>query len=441
MQALVPLHQSRTHKIRITVVAAEDLIKRTILSYPDPFAVTTVDGSQTQTTSAVKKTLNPHWNESFEFTVTDSSLVNVQVFDQRQFNTKDQGFLGSINVKISNVLDLERDVERQTKLNLQKSIENITVRGRIIIVLSANSSTRLNNSGSSQTQISGMSKRTDNSDLSASNTDRSIKSGLTAIKRTILKMSKPTPTTLTLDRRSTILLQAARRPSELEEKTISAYEDPGMDALRGGFGSVGSIIRARSMRNSIASRTGPASPAVEQWRQRHPYASEGDEPTNSNIFMPGVQRHQLYDAPVPRGSATSINTGGSRDDSISSRGKPRRVHKSIKFGNEDTRHFYPSLGLPGGVRHHSVKDNPHQQDAAYPPTSTGGDSVLSPQHMMSPEALRKQSKASNSFGDPALRVDTAGSTDNEVEEVPLTPSRSLHKLHPYSSDSAEDSEG
>jgi len=33
---------------------------------PDPFAVATVNGEQTQTTQVSKKTLNPYWNESFD---------------------------------------------------------------------------------------------------------------------------------------------------------------------------------------------------------------------------------------------------------------------------------------------------------------------------------------------------------------------------------------
>ena len=38
----------------------------------------------------------------------DSSVVAVQIFDQRKFKRKqDQGFLGVINLKISDVLDLE----------------------------------------------------------------------------------------------------------------------------------------------------------------------------------------------------------------------------------------------------------------------------------------------------------------------------------------------
>jgi hypothetical protein len=40
-------------------------------------------------------------------TVRDSSVVAVQIFDQRKFKRKDQGFLGVINVKVSDVLDLE----------------------------------------------------------------------------------------------------------------------------------------------------------------------------------------------------------------------------------------------------------------------------------------------------------------------------------------------
>jgi len=40
-------------------------------------------------------------------TVKDSSVVAVQIFDQRKFKRKDQGFLGVVNVKVGDVLDLE----------------------------------------------------------------------------------------------------------------------------------------------------------------------------------------------------------------------------------------------------------------------------------------------------------------------------------------------
>lgn len=89
-------------------MAADSLIKRDILRLPDPFAIVSVDGEQIHTTSVIKRTLNPYWNENFDITVKDSSVVAVQIFDQRKFKRKqDQGFLGVINIKVSDVLDLE----------------------------------------------------------------------------------------------------------------------------------------------------------------------------------------------------------------------------------------------------------------------------------------------------------------------------------------------
>ena len=41
-----------------------------VIGFPDPFAVLTVDGEQTKTTSVIKKTLNPYWNESFDVYVS-----------------------------------------------------------------------------------------------------------------------------------------------------------------------------------------------------------------------------------------------------------------------------------------------------------------------------------------------------------------------------------
>ena len=38
--------------------------------------------------------------------VTEDSILAVQVFDQRKFKKKDQGFLGVINVRIGDVLEL-----------------------------------------------------------------------------------------------------------------------------------------------------------------------------------------------------------------------------------------------------------------------------------------------------------------------------------------------
>lgn len=52
--------------------------------------------------------------------LTDSSHVNedtilaVQVFDQKKFKKKDQGFLGVINVRIGDVIELAPDADGNT---------------------------------------------------------------------------------------------------------------------------------------------------------------------------------------------------------------------------------------------------------------------------------------------------------------------------------------
>ena len=39
--------------------------------------------------------------------VKDGSVITVQVFDQKKFKKKDQGFLGVINVPVAGALDLD----------------------------------------------------------------------------------------------------------------------------------------------------------------------------------------------------------------------------------------------------------------------------------------------------------------------------------------------
>lgn len=136
MSARTGRDMSRT--IRLTVVAADSLIKRDVFRLPDPFAVVTVDGEQTHTTSVIKKTLNPYWNENFDITVKDSSVVAVQIFDQKKFKRKDQGFLGVINVKVSDVLDLELGGHEMLTRELKKSADALAVHGKLIVYLSTN---------------------------------------------------------------------------------------------------------------------------------------------------------------------------------------------------------------------------------------------------------------------------------------------------------------
>lgn len=127
-------------QINVKLVAAESLYKRDVFRQPDPFAVITIDGSQTKTTKTAKKTLNPYWNESFMLNATEDSILVIQVFDQKKFKKKDQGFLGVVNVRIGDIIHMSmRNSEETITRDLKKSNENLAVSGRVIIVLGYNS--------------------------------------------------------------------------------------------------------------------------------------------------------------------------------------------------------------------------------------------------------------------------------------------------------------
>lgn len=134
--------------LRVTIIAADGLAKRDVFRFPDPFAVATVNGEQTHTTIVAKRTLNPYWNESFDFRVTEDSILAVQVFDQRKFKKKDQGFLGVINVRIGDIIELalEADDQMLTR-DLKKSADNLVVHGKLIVNLSTNLARPVRNGG------------------------------------------------------------------------------------------------------------------------------------------------------------------------------------------------------------------------------------------------------------------------------------------------------
>ncbi|KAF9023966.1 DUF803-domain-containing protein [Hymenopellis radicata] len=179
---------------------------------------------------------------------------------------------------------------------------------------------------------------------------------------TILQLSKIDPTTLNkLDRRSTLLLQAARtKPEDMEEKSVAGMEDPGMDALRGSFGAVGSIIRARRMSQSsrVSYRTGRPPGAAAPFPPNQPYqwpeAGGDSTPKTALDHLSGVERHQLYDAPVPRSNtggsfATASVAGATKGDDGSSIKAPSVASSNlkrptIKFDNTDLVHQYHPTG-------------------------------------------------------------------------------------------------
>ncbi|KAH7021771.1 hypothetical protein B0J12DRAFT_773511, partial [Macrophomina phaseolina] len=145
------MEQPAQPNLRVTIIAADGLYKRDVFRFPDPFAVATINGEQTRTTSVIKKTLNPYWNESFDMRATEDSILAVQIFDQKKFKKKDQGFLGVINVRIGSAIDLDSGGDALTYAtsemltrDLKKSNDNMVVHGKLILNLSTNLSQPIN---------------------------------------------------------------------------------------------------------------------------------------------------------------------------------------------------------------------------------------------------------------------------------------------------------
>jgi hypothetical protein len=181
---------------------------------------------------------------------------------------------------------------------------------------------------------------------------------------TILQMSKVDPSTFKkLDRRSTILLQAARsRTEKVEEKDLTGVEDPGMDALRGSFGTVGSIIRARSARRMSQSKPPRRAFDVEGV----PYSI--DRITTGPDALKGMTRHQLYDAPVPRASdgISMVSNTSDLSPGALSPGAQQDRRPTIKFDNKEVVHQYRTPGMGDDTATHEHRDAPH---AGYPPAA------------------------------------------------------------------------
>ncbi|ATY63342.1 ubiquitin ligase (Nedd4 Rsp5p) [Cordyceps militaris] len=155
--------------LRVTIIAADGLYKRDVFRFPDPFAVATVNGEQTKTSSVSKRTLNPYWNESFDFRANEGSILAVQVFDQKKFKKKDQGFLGVINIRVGDLMpDISPDADDQMiTRDLKKSTDNLVVHGKLIINLSCNLNTPIRNGQGSSSRPAASASTSNVSTLSA----------------------------------------------------------------------------------------------------------------------------------------------------------------------------------------------------------------------------------------------------------------------------------
>lgn len=229
---------------------------------------------------------------------------------------------------------------------------------------------------------------------------------VTCMGITLLQLSKVDPDKLSgLDRKSTMLLSASRHKTEAEEKgDVTSMEEPGMDALRGGFGAVGSIIRARSISRRLSTASGGSSPG------RYGFPAS-DLNTHGMSHLP---RYQLSDNPMPDDHMETVAlspVGGAG---------PQARQTSLSFTNQDVVHQYGYTKHDGktdamhGIRVHdpkrqfsgvsSLSMEPVAEEggekhlprllttnAPSPTASHGSGSLLSPTHTGHHQAERKTS--------------------------------------------------
>ncbi|TFY57684.1 hypothetical protein EVJ58_g6877 [Rhodofomes roseus] len=251
---------------------------------------------------------------------------------------------------------------------------------------------------------------------------------------TILQLSKIDPTELKmLDRRSTILLQAARKETEgMDEKNLAAIEEPGMDALRGTFGMVGSVIRARSAHRMSMSR--------------------------SNDPLAGLKRHQLWDPPMPSrapsmADVSSMMTAdkdratlderssvfsGSAMSGATAMGSPvpRERKQTIKFDSQDVVHSYHIPGSGDNSAIHERRGASHHNSMSPPakPTSSkeGDAQVLTLPVSSSLDDISEES--GNRTAPPRLGLTTDPFHPHVQDIFEQTPSTAIEGYFGYSPD-------
>jgi len=132
-----------TREITLTVIKAVELrIDKTFYGFktkPNPFAIITVDSDQTKTTETKKNTSNPEWNEKFTLNVSNSSVISIQIFDQKK--SKNKVFLGVVYIQISKIFEWNSQTEFNNVLTYElKPLNNSTVSritGKLIIQIKA----------------------------------------------------------------------------------------------------------------------------------------------------------------------------------------------------------------------------------------------------------------------------------------------------------------
>ncbi|KAK9768070.1 hypothetical protein K7432_001606 [Basidiobolus ranarum] len=298
---------SNAKTVKFTVIAADGLYKRDLFRLPDPYAQVTVDGEQAHTTGVLKKTLNPYWNENFNISVTRDSVIMVQIFDQKKSKKKDQGFLGNVSVKVSDVFDIDAGGEEILTQELKKSSLSEHISGKLMISFSSNIGPSSNLAGASSS----------NAEVNSSRHNRSQSTSALAVPgysdRASARLSVPgqppadTPTTAVTNGTATSVASANNTltPFEDEHGALPAGWERRVDHL-GRTYYVDHNSRTTSWsRPSADGTTNSTSPSdvTEIERQRHNNRTLPEDRSSTNLSTPDAAA-----APPPAGNANTNST-------------------------------------------------------------------------------------------------------------------------------------
>lgn len=200
---------------------------------------------------------------------------------------------------------------------------------------------------------------------------------------TLLQISRVEPEEIKdkLDRSTTMLVAASRaasmhRPDD--EEKVFTHMSPGPDAV-GGFGTIGSIHRALSTRRS------------QRTTARRNHSGSFGVPAGSHA----LERHQLYDSPMPSDAADKIS-----------------LHSSAISPTSATTPTGSRLALPGRPRGSSVTFAHHPTVHGYMPPAPGDPRVHERDITSQPA-----SASTSIFQNPSLSP--ADKRDENVQEVDL----------------------
>lgn len=87
--------------------------------------------------------------------VTENSIIAIQIFDQKKFKKKDQGFLGVINIRVGDVIDLSAGGDEMITQNLKRSNDNLAVSGKLILSISTDVNTTSSSGQTSRPPVVG----------------------------------------------------------------------------------------------------------------------------------------------------------------------------------------------------------------------------------------------------------------------------------------------